>query len=125
MKSFFHWLGTPFRAMWKEFPLENDGRQTLIYLVFAGAGPALTLIVMWAMGEALERPQLWKTFSGLAYILGICLLVITTGLGMFVSIRAVKISREGFEANGGAPEAARAVANAADDKAESIERESV
>lgn len=83
------------------FPFSRDGRQTLIYLIFGGCGPALTLVVIWAMIESLDRPQLWSTFTGLAYIVAASLLIIVSGLGMFVSIRAVKISREGFEASGG------------------------
>lgn len=110
-----------FRAVRAAFPFTRDGRQTLIYLTFAGCGPALTLVVMWAMNEALGRPALWKTFSTLAYVVALSLLIIVTGLGMFVSIRAVKISKDGFEAEGGgAPAAAQAVADSAQHTADTI-----
>ena len=82
------------------FPFTHEGRQTLVYLVFAGAGPALTCLTVWAMTEALDRGLL-KTFSNLAYLIGGCLLIIVTGLGMFVSIRAVKLGKDGFSAEGG------------------------
>jgi len=52
------------------------------------------------MVEALDRGLL-KTFSNLAYLIGGCLLIIVTGLGMFVSIRAVKLGKDGFSAEGG------------------------
>lgn len=82
-------------------PLTRGGLQTLVYLVFAGAGPSLTLVVMWAMIEALKRTALFDTFSHLAMIVAVSLLIIVTGLAMFVSIRAVKIGKDGFEASGG------------------------
>ena len=83
-------------------PLTRDGRQTLVYLVFSGAGPALTLVAIWSMVQALGRPALFSTFSQIALIVASALFVIVTGLAMFVSIRAVKISKDGFEASGGA-----------------------
>ena len=99
-------------------PLTRDGRQTLVYLVFAGAGPALTAVVIWIMLQALARPALFHTFSKVALIVAVSLLIIVTGLAMFVSIRAVKISKDGFEASGG--EAAQAVADSAQGKADEI-----
>lgn len=82
------------------FPFTRPGRQTLVYLVFAGAGPALTAVVIWAMIEALERAALWPTFSQLALIVAAGLFVIVLGLAMFVSIRAIKIGKDGIEADG-------------------------
>ena len=82
------------------FPFTHQGRQTLIYLVFAGAGPALCAMVIWAMVTALGR-NLFATFSNLALIVASCLLIIVTGLAMFVSIRAVKLGKDGFSAEGG------------------------
>lgn len=104
-------------------PLTRDGRQTLVYLVFAGAGPALTLVVMWAMARALDTPALFDTFSKLAIIVAVSLLIIVTGLAMFVSIRAVKISKDGFEAEGGEGQAAQAVADSAQQTADAIKEE--
>jgi hypothetical protein len=85
---------------WSWFPFTHEGRQTLIYLVFAGAGPALCTMVIWAMVTALQK-DLFKTFSNLSLIVATCLLIIVTGLAMFVSIRAVKIGKDGFSAEGG------------------------
>lgn len=82
------------------FPFTHEGRQTLVYLVFAGCGPALTCLTIWAMVRAIDL-GLFKTFSNLAYLIGACLLLIVTGLSMFVSIRAVKLGKDGFSAEGG------------------------
>lgn len=81
-------------------PFTHEGRQTLVYLVFAGSGPALCAIIIWAMVEALRR-DLFKTFSHLSLVVAACLLIIVTGLAMFVSIRAVKLGKDGFSAEGG------------------------
>jgi hypothetical protein len=85
---------------WSWFPYRHEGRQTLVYLVFAGSGPALTVVVIWAMLKALDA-NLPKTFSQLSLIVASCLLIITTGLAMFVSLRAVKLGKDGFSAEGG------------------------
>ena len=84
----------------KLFPLTREGRQTTIYLVFAGSGPILTAIIVWAMLRALDV-HLFGTFRDLALIVAASLFVIITGLAMFVSIRAIKVGRDGFEASGG------------------------
>lgn len=97
--AFLHWLGTPFRAARAAVPFTHDGRQTLVYLVFAGAGPALTAVVIWIMQAARDAKQ-WDTFSRVALIVAAALLVITIALAMFVSIRAIKIGRDGIEASG-------------------------
>lgn len=81
-------------------PYTREGRQTLVYLSFAGAGPILTVIVVWAM-RAAERLKLFDTFANLAYILASGLLVLVISLGMFVSLRALKVSKDGIEATGG------------------------
>jgi zinc transporter ZupT len=84
----------------KLFPFTQEGRQTLVYLVFAGSGPVLTAFTAWAMYEALR--QGWEaTFANLAYTVAACLLIIVTGLAMFVSIRAVRLGKDGFSAEGG------------------------
>jgi hypothetical protein len=102
-------------------PLTHEGRQTLVYLIFAGSGPVLTCVVIWGMQQSLDRKELWSTFTGLSYIVAASLLIIVTALGMFVSIRAVKLTKTGFEATGGGePEAAQAVADVAQVKADEI-----
>jgi len=84
----------------KAFPLTREGRQTLIYLTFAFAGPALTGIVIWAMVAALEHTALWPTFRDLALIVAAALMIVVMGLACFVSIRAIKIGKDGIEATG-------------------------
>jgi hypothetical protein len=84
----------------KYLPFTREGRQTLIYLMFAGAGPALCLIVMWAMSGALAHVGLWSLFAQLSLIVAICLLVTVSGFAAFVAIRALKIGRDGFSMEG-------------------------
>ena len=101
-------------------PLTHEGRQTLMYRIFAGAGPALTVVVIWIMVQSLAH-SLFNTFSNVAMIVAVSLLLVVTGLAMFVSIRAVKIGKGGFSAEGGnAPEAAQAVADSAQQTADVI-----
>ena len=87
------------------FPFTREGRQTLVYLVFAGCGPALTGVVIWALtvmrdfaGAGAE--QRLDKFATLAMLVGAALLIVTVALACFVSIRAIKIGKDGLEANG-------------------------
>ena len=81
----------------KWFPLDREGRQSLVYLVLAGCGPAMTLAVMWAM----HRIHVWvdapaserlEHFAALAMMVAAGLLIIITALAAFVSIRAFKVT---------------------------------
>lgn len=85
---------------WSWFPFTHEGRQTLVYLIFAGAGPVLCIMTMLAMLMALDY-KLYKTFSQLSWVVAICLLITITGLSMFVAIRSLKINKDGFSAEGG------------------------
>lgn len=86
-------------------PFTRDGRQTLIYLTFAGCGPALTALVLWSLSVIRVFPgadaatRLAK-FADLAMLVGLALLVIVLALACFVSIRAIKIGKDGIEASG-------------------------
>jgi hypothetical protein len=103
--AFFRWLGSPFRAIASWFPFGFAGRQTLIYLIFAGAGPALTLLVIWAMQQALAA-KLTDVFKSLAQEVSLAHLIVVIGLAMFVAIRSLKIGPDGLEAQGDAQAAA-------------------
>jgi hypothetical protein len=92
-------LARPFRFVRDLFPFGYSGRQTLIYLLFAGAGPALTLIVIWAMRQSLAA-KLWDQFRALSNEVALAHLIVVIGLAMFVSIRAIKIGKDGIEAQG-------------------------
>lgn len=94
-----HWLSTPVRAVRSLFPFSHEGRQTLVYLVFAGAGPALTLLVMWAMRQALAH-GFQAAFESLADKVTWALLIIVCGLACFVSIRAIQIGKDGVNVQG-------------------------
>lgn len=109
--AFFHWLGTPIRATRTLFPFTHEGRQTLIYLIFAGSGPILTLVGLRILNQT-EAASQWGIYASQARIFGWSLFVIVSGLGMFVSIRAFKIGKDGFEFSSKeeAIEAARKVA---------------
>lgn len=89
------------------FPFTRDGRQTLIYIALAGCGPALTLLVMWAM-DASQTANQWAIFADLANKVAWALLLIVLALAMFVSIRAIKVGKDGLEASGGDDAAAGA-----------------
>lgn len=81
-------------------PYSKEGRQSLVYLAFAGAGPILTGIVVWAM--TVSDSHSWReVFANLAYMVAAGMLIVVTGLSMFVSIRSLKVSRDGLEASGG------------------------
>lgn len=92
--------GKAWRALRELFPFTHEGRQTLVYLAYAGCGPALTLAVIWAMQTAAEHGQ-WSLFGQMALVVSFSLLIIVTGHAMFVSIRALKLNKDGFEAQGG------------------------
>ena len=91
------------------FPFTREGRQTLVYLIFAGCGPALTAIIIWAMSiirnwSEVDAATRLDKFSSLAMLIGLGLLIITVALACFVSIRAIKIGKDGIEAEGGEKE---------------------
>ena len=81
------------------FPFTHEGRQTLVYLMFAGAGPALTGLVVGIMYVCLEY-KLFETFKSMAWFMAVSALILNIAIGMFVSIRAVKISKDGISAEG-------------------------
>jgi succinate dehydrogenase hydrophobic anchor subunit len=92
------------------FPFTREGRQTLVYLVMAGCGPALTAVVIWAMyvirwwPDATADARLDK-FAQLALCVAAALIIIVIALSCFVSIRAIKggVGKDGinFDVNGG------------------------
>src|SRR5437868_3549461 len=90
LARFGRWLATPVREARALFPFTHEGRQTLVYLVFAGAGPTLTLLVYLFM-RVLAAARQWSAYERLATMVAIGLLVTVCGLAMFVSIRAIKI----------------------------------
>jgi hypothetical protein len=100
---FGRWLATPIREGRRLFPFTHEGRQTLIYLVFAGAGPALTMLAIDIMHDAMGAKQ-WAVYSAMAAKIGWALLIITSGLACFVSIRAIKLGKDGFAVDGRDPQ---------------------
>lgn len=89
--------------MTRPAPLTHGGRQTLIYLVLAGAGPTLTGVVVWAMvmvrdWTGANPVTKLDAFARLAWWICLALFVIVVALACFVSIRAVRIGRDGLTA---------------------------
>lgn len=87
------------------FPFTREGRQTLVYCALAGCGPALTAIVVWALviiRNWSEVPAIIRLdkFAELAMLVAVGLLIIVIALACFVSIRAIKIGKDGIEASG-------------------------
>lgn len=84
-------------------PFSHAGRQTLMYLVLALCGPALTACIMKALAVVERFPgttgaQRLTAYVELAKPLTWALLIIVTALACFVSIRAVRIGKDGFSA---------------------------
>lgn len=76
-------------------PFTREGRQTLIYIVLALCGPALTGCIMWALKVVETFPgttgeQRLNAYVKLSEPIGWSLLIIVTALACFVSIRSIK-----------------------------------
>lgn len=81
---------------WTWFPYGRSGRQTLLYIVLALCGPALTGCLLWILRVVETFPdttgeQRLEAYVDLSKPLGWALLIIVVALACFVSIRAVKI----------------------------------
>jgi cytochrome b subunit of formate dehydrogenase len=83
------------------FPFGKDGRATLIYMAFAGSVPAITGVIVWALYQirwfdapALDRlERFYQVTMWLAY----GFMIGMSAYAAFVSFRAFKASKEGFE----------------------------
>lgn len=84
-------------------PLSQAGRQTLVYLSFAGAGPVIVGVLIWTLFEirywadASPATRLDR-FATLADLVAVAHLVVIIALACFVSIRAIRIGKDGIEA---------------------------
>lgn len=84
-------------------PFTRAGRQTLIYLALFGCGPALTWCIMRTLDVVEKFPNTTGEARLAAYVelakpLTWSLLIIIVALACFVSIRAIKIGKDGLEA---------------------------
>jgi len=84
-------------------PLSHAGRQTLVYLCFAGSGPVITAVIAYALysiryWQGVPPAALLDAFARLAAYVAVALLIIVIALACFVSIRAIKIGKDGIEA---------------------------
>lgn len=126
------WVAVPAvaiaRAIRGLFPWSQDGRRTSLHVAVLGAGPALTVMTLWTMNEALGK-RLFETFANLAYATAAGLLIVVTaiavGTGLNIFAKAGKSGAE-FKAGGEADDIAKAahqVADAAQNEAGKIEEE--
>lgn len=81
---------------WTWVPWTREGRQTLLYIVLALCGPALTGCLLWALDVVRVFPgttgeQRLDAYVELSKPIGWALMVIVVALSCFVSIRAIKI----------------------------------
>lgn len=94
--AFFHWLGTPIRAIRGLFPFTYDGRQTLIYLMCAGSAPILTLAVMHIL-ETMAANGQWAAYREISRIVTYSLLISVCAFSMFVAFRSLSLgSKDGL-----------------------------
>jgi len=112
----------------KQFlPFTTDGRATLIYVMFAGAGPAVMGAIIYAMRTirnwtAAPANQRLDLFAGIADKLAWGLLIVLVTLACFISIRAIRFGKDGFNVNGNgsAGDGAQLAADAAQETADTI-----
>lgn len=91
---------------WTWVPFTHQGRQTLIYITLALCGPALTFCIMWALSVVEQFPGTSGEARLAAYVelakpMTWALLIIVVALACFVSIRAIRIGKDGLSAEGG------------------------
>ena len=98
LAAFFHWVGTPIRAARALFPFTSDGRKSLIYLVFAGCGPALCLILFRVLDDTKAAGQ-WAYYAATAEKIGWALLIAVAALSTYVAWQSIKIGKDGLAAN--------------------------
>ena len=109
------------------FPFSHEGRQTLIYVCIAWAAPIMCGMLIWAQTRIEKFPgaaadQRLARFADISDRVSWGLLVILVAFACFVSIRAMKIDKNGLsvESRDDAGEAAQETADAAQDKADQI-----
>lgn len=113
------------------FPFTHEGRQTLVYVALSWAAPVICAMLLWSMSRIETFPgaaadQRLARFADLADRISWGLLIILIAYACFVSIRAIKIGKDGFSAESrddDAPAAAQAVADAAQETADVIKDE--
>jgi hypothetical protein len=109
------------------FPFSHEGRQTLIYVCIAWAAPVLCGMLVWEQSRIEVFPgaaaeQRLARFADISDRVSWGLMVILVAFACFVSIRAIKIGKDGFsaESRDNAASAAQEAADAAQTKADEI-----
>lgn len=85
------------------FPFTHEGRQTLVYVALSWAAPVICAMLLWAMSRIETFPgaaasERLARFADLADRVSWGLLIILIAYACFVSIRAIKIGKDGFSA---------------------------
>lgn len=84
-------------------PWTRLGRQTLLTMVFALCGPALTACIMWLLNVVETFPgatgqERLDAYVKLAQPVGWSLIIIVVALAAYISIRSIKAGKDGIEA---------------------------
>lgn len=78
------------------FPFTHAGRQTLVYLLYAWSVPLLTLMVQGILQVTAAYGR-WDIYADVADKVANALLIGVVGYACFVSIRAIKIGKDGVD----------------------------
>lgn len=83
-------------------PWSVNGRRTLLTIVFAACGPALTACIMWALNVVKTFPgttgeQRLAAYVKLAEPVTWSLIIIVIALASYISIRSFKAGKDGIE----------------------------
>lgn len=97
MARFFAWLGRGLLNVRGLFPFTHEGRATLVYLMFAGAGPAVMFAIIyglrtirdWTGAPAIQRLD---RFAEIVDKLGWGMVIVLVTMACFISIRAFKLN---------------------------------
>lgn len=84
-------------------PFSSDGRRTLVYLTFAGAGPSLTLMVWWLLNTirtwtGVDPKDALASFSNLSFWVVGCLLTVCVTMACYIAVKEFKIGPGGIDA---------------------------
>lgn len=91
--------------MGKWLPFTRAGERTWVYMLGGLCAPVLTVIVIWALQVIRYWPgatpeQKLEKFFILAMLVATGLLIMVIAFACFISIRAIKVGKDGIEASG-------------------------
>lgn len=86
---FFHWLGTPFRAL-----LDPEGRRAWALMLMAGCSVSMTAYVVWVLWIVRATPQ-YAFYLGVGGFLMIA--IVTTGFAGLLVRRSIDLNALGVK----------------------------